>query len=472
MESQAYFTGIRQQIIDRLAGAKDTVLVAVAWLTDRELFDGLVACQRRGVTVSLAVLDDRLNRKSSIAWERLTALGGKLYWIPEGTNRAGSLHHKFCLIDNDTVINGSFNWTNRASSADENIIVMQGDASFAEQFRQAFAQLLEKHGHDVEPVAIDRAKLAARLAVLGKLLELEDFEDIPPQLQKIEHAKSLPEIAYLISQLNQRDWQGALTAINDLLVRGVAIAIYQDPRIKSWQWQVRLMESQVMTLEAELADMHRQIHIFDYQQEQAIGDLIRDYLDIKRRVLKAQSKKDQSVDHRAQAQAAEDTYEQYEKARAAKADETKPEQLAPQQQADLKLLYRRLAQRCHPDKMKDSDKAWATDVFKKLQTAFQNNDLQTLQGLKSQIEKGPGADFEWLVPDQADQLEARLAELHRALAQLNQQLASIMQSATWQTLSTETDWQSWFERKAEQLRQEIQRYQAELDQTQVLEEAQ
>jgi len=193
-------------------------------------------------------------------------------------------------------------------------------------------------------------------------------------------------------------------------------------------------------------------------------------LDIKRRVLKAQSKKDQSADHRAQAQAAEDTYEQYEKARAAKADETKPEQLAPQQQADLKLLYRRLAQRCHPDKMKDADKAWATDVFKKLQTAFQNNDLQTLQGLKSQIEKGPGADLEWLVPDQADQLEARLAELQRALAQLNQQLASITQSATWQTLSTETDWKSWFERKAAKLRHEIQRYQAELDQTQVVEE--
>ncbi len=472
MDAQAYFSGIRQQIIDRLTDAKERVMVAVAWLTDRELFDSLVACQRRGVSVSLAVLDDRLNRKSTIAWDRLTALGGKLYWIPEGTNRAGSLHHKFCLIDNDTVINGSFNWTNRASNADENILVMQGDASFAKQFRKAFEQLLEKHGHDVESVAIDQAKLAARLAVIGKLLELEDFEDVPLQLKKIEHAKGVPEIANLISQLNQCDWQGALTAINDLLVRGVAIAVYQDPRIKTWQWQVRLMESQVMTLEAELADMHRQIHVFDYQQERAIGDLIRDYLDIKRRVLKARYKNDQSADHRAQSQAADDTYEQYEQARAAKADETKPEQLAPQQQADLKLLYRKLAQRCHPDKMKDADKAWATDVFKKLQTAFQNNDLQTLHGLKSQIEKGPGADLEWLVPDQANQLEARLAELQRALAQLNQHLASIKQSATWQTLSTETDWQNWFERKADQLRQEIQRYQSELDKTPVVEKTQ
>ena len=122
VETQAYFSGIRDVIVQRLDAAKESVLVAVAWLTDRVLFEALVSCQRRGVAVSLAVLDDRINRQSSIAWERLTALGGRFCWIPEGTARAGSLHHKFCLIDNDTVINGSFNWTNRASSADENII--------------------------------------------------------------------------------------------------------------------------------------------------------------------------------------------------------------------------------------------------------------------------------------------------------------------------------------------------------------
>ena len=103
METQAYFSGIRDKIIQRLDAANENVLVAVAWLTDRALFEALVSCQRRGATVSLAVLDDRINRQSSIAWERLTALGGRLCWIPEGTTRAGSLHHKFCLIDNDTV---------------------------------------------------------------------------------------------------------------------------------------------------------------------------------------------------------------------------------------------------------------------------------------------------------------------------------------------------------------------------------
>lgn len=461
MESQAYFTGIRAKIIEHLLAATNSVMVAVAWLTDRELFDELVACQRRGVPVSLAVLDVPINRKSSIAWERLTALGGKLCWIPE--SRAGSLHHKFCLIDGDTVINGSFNWTNRASNADENIIVMQGDLELAAQFLEAFNGLLGKHGHAVEPLPIDRAKLMTRLAVIARLLELEDHEDIPAQAKKMAHAKSLPEVAELLDLLSLHLWIDAQARVKDILGRGLAIVAYIDPRIEEWRWQARVMERQVMALEAELADMQRQIHLFDHQQDQAIGELIREYLDVKRRALHAQHKRTKQVDSREAAKDADETYERYEKARAAQANEPKPQQLDMAQQADLKALYRKLAQRCHPDRMKDGDKDWATAVFKDLQAAYQMNDLATMQRLQSQIERGPGSDQEFQIPDQADLLQVLISGLQRTIASLSQHLAAIVQSATWQTLSQEPDWSDWFARKGEQLREEIQRYQAELD---------
>lgn len=462
MKTQAHFSGIREAIIKQLEDAKENVLVAVAWLTDRTLFDSLVSCQRRGVTVSLAVLDDRINRHSSIAWERLTALGGRLCWIPEGTTRAGSLHHKFCLIDNDTVINGSFNWTYRASSADENIIIIQGDTEFAEQFQRAFMHLLDKHGHDIDPVEIDRAKLLSRLAVITKLLELEDYEDLAAQINKLDHAKSLPEIADLIAQLKHEDWPSAKAQIDRLLVRGFAVALYIDPQIDEYRWQIRLFTAQVMALETELADMHRQIHLFDHQQEKAIGKLIRHLLDLKRRHLHQLHKETGNDETRQEAEAADDTYRQYEEARAAHGNEPEPIALDKSQHDELKQLFRKLSMKCHPDRVKDEDKERATDFFQRMKMAFDNNDLAALQGFMRQIENGGFAD-DILVLDRVEHLKKRLTELQNTLVEINKQLSAVAQSRTWQTLSTHTDWNAWFDKQAAILRKEIADYERNLD---------
>jgi hypothetical protein len=463
METQAYFTGIREQIIGQLNSAKSHVVVAVAWMTDRDLFDSLVACQRRGVQVSVAVLDDRINRKSTLAWERLTALGGHHYWIPEGTNRAGSLHHKFCLIDGDTVINGSFNWTQRASSADENIVVIHGDTGFANQFQLAFERLLDKHGHEPEPGEIDRTKLLSRLTLICKLIELEEYDDIASQAEKIAHAWLLPEIAELIDLLDQEDWQQAHAKVVALLARGLSVTVYQDPRIPEWRWQVRMLETQVLALEAELADMGRQIHLFDSQQEEAIGDLIREYLDVKRQVLHARYKLSGGNATRKEAEAADSAYYEYEHARAEQAKEPKPQQLDAQQQGDLKTLFRKLAKRCHPDHMNEKDKEWATEMFKLLNAANRNSDLEAMQKLGDQIERGPRTTQELETPEHFDDLQFLITSLQQAVARLGLDIAVVARSATWQTIATISDWNEWFLQKAKHLRDEIAHYKAELN---------
>ena len=54
--------------------------------------------------------------------------------------------------------------------------------------------------------------------------------------------------------------------------------------------------------------MQRQEHLFDDQQEQAIGGLIREYLDLKRRVLRAQHRQTGQDAQRQEAEAADATF--------------------------------------------------------------------------------------------------------------------------------------------------------------------
>ncbi|NLL27457.1 MAG: phosphatidylserine synthase, partial [Bacteroidales bacterium] len=45
------------------------------------------------------------------------------HYFLKGT-RGGTMHHKFCVIDNQVVITGSYNWSNNAEfKNDENVTV-------------------------------------------------------------------------------------------------------------------------------------------------------------------------------------------------------------------------------------------------------------------------------------------------------------------------------------------------------------
>ena len=162
MDIQAHFNDIRTVIAVDLDQAQRSIDAAVAWLTDPVLFEALLKAARRGCRVRLALLDDAINRQSGLNLERLRAAGGEVFWIPGAQGGQGSLHHKFCVIDGDGVMTGSYNWTRRASRADENMIRVWGDAALAAGYAEAFAQLLDKHQLRPPEPTLDRQQLLTR----------------------------------------------------------------------------------------------------------------------------------------------------------------------------------------------------------------------------------------------------------------------------------------------------------------------
>ncbi|MBQ1991680.1 MAG: 50S ribosomal protein L9, partial [Clostridia bacterium] len=57
------------------------------------------------------------------------------------------LHHKFCIVDDDVIVNGSYNWTRFSSKNYENIIVIRNDSDAVEAFTKEFENLLENAEH-------------------------------------------------------------------------------------------------------------------------------------------------------------------------------------------------------------------------------------------------------------------------------------------------------------------------------------
>ena len=51
MNTEVYFNNIAASILDELAGASRSIRVAVAWFTDRQIFDVLLQKASKGVAV-------------------------------------------------------------------------------------------------------------------------------------------------------------------------------------------------------------------------------------------------------------------------------------------------------------------------------------------------------------------------------------------------------------------------------------
>ena len=97
------FDDIKSLLINELTKAKFTIWVAVAWFTDKDLANLLYKKSKEGLNVQIIINGDKINYQ----------LSGKLsgffetYLVPESNRKL--MHNKFCIIDLNKVIHGSYN---------------------------------------------------------------------------------------------------------------------------------------------------------------------------------------------------------------------------------------------------------------------------------------------------------------------------------------------------------------------------
>lgn len=131
-----HFDGIQSQIIDEIREAKYMIWVAMAWFTNRELFDELLKKKKQGVNIQVVIDDNDINRSSSFNLQSEF----ETYMVNIQSNYKNIMHNKFCVIDLSIVIHGTFNWTNAANYNRETISVDKNSAT-AKRFADEFIKL-------------------------------------------------------------------------------------------------------------------------------------------------------------------------------------------------------------------------------------------------------------------------------------------------------------------------------------------
>lgn len=478
MELKAHFSNIHKVIIDYLGEAQVEIVAAIAWFTDRDIFEVLCKKSSLGTKVSVALIGDEINKgPGGLNFQRLINLGGKVTFLPPGSRDEPTMHHKFCVIDRSTVITGSYNWSHKARSNDENITVVTESTDFASKYLDTFNNLLIRIGQG-EPAAIDVDAVRRRLELIRSLILLGEQEDISNHVSKLRPtAESLP-VSPIIAALDKGAYREALEQIDAYLRRATALVVAGYADIPRLRFQLESLELRLESLTEEKADLERRLITFSRRHDDELGDVIRQLLKARAEMARLLAQERQHATDREEAETdarnAEEAYQDYSRQH----EELQRAQPVPlldeAAERELKSLYRKACGLCHPDKVTEERKEAAHRIFVQLQDAYRSNDLCRVREIHETLKEGGLPCMRSITLSEAESLRGAIAEVENAITRLVAELNALLQSEGVRLMgsagATETEWEAFFAQKRETLEKELSRVISDIQAKQIQEQ--
>lgn len=472
MEVKAYFKNIHKIILKHINAAEREINVAVAWFTDRELFDALCRKAQQGVAVSVVLIDDEINRApGKLNFIRLQNLKAKVHFIEQ--QRSAKMHHKFCVIDQSIVITGSYNWTHQARENEENITVIKDAPILINDFLEIFTELTSS---DSSPSAIQISSdmVRRRLEMIKNLILLDEIEDVPSHTQKLKPASELYKLDSILQCLASGKYQQAVEEIAEYLKRFTAIVISDDYEAAELKFELKILELRLESLTNEQADLERSILLFNRKQYEILGDITEQILRIKKEYLRLlaekarkQAENETIIEEKEQeADQAEQTYREYAEEHE-EIKQTTVDSLNEEQEQELKQMFRKSCNLCHPDKVPEELKEQAHEIFIELKEAYDNNDLKTVKEIYQRLKSGNFTQTKSSTLKAIDVLRSTISELRYKIEKILDTLRKLNAEPVIVVLNrigyAEAEWESYLKQHRQSLEQQLEEWQNKLE---------
>jgi len=459
MKTQAYFEDIQEKIITELDSARNSVIIAVAWFTDEKLFERLCHLADNGIKIELLMINDKINQTSGIKYTLLKEKGAKVWMIGSNDGRDNIMHNKFCVIDQTTVISGSYNWTRKAKSNYESITIIKDDPSIAMDFIIEFQQIIETcFGKDAESMIPDYGRICVRLETLKNVILLEDFEDIKYQLDKLKNIiktalsdSNTDNLTNIIKKTERKNYGEAVRLINEFTARFNQLTIYIDSEIAALKLESRSLELQINALDDEKTEIEKLLHTFEIRHNQELGDIIIKILKVRKKKLKSEAEKDNSK--KKKYEEAKKDFDDFSQNYSASKDD-KIIELTDKEKKEIKVLYRKASMLCHPDKVAEDQKKDAEKIFKELAEAYKRNDLQKVKDILTNLEKGVFLSNTDLT-NEKEKLLILVQQLRIKRDLIEEEIDGLRNSETYNTVSGIENWDEYFLNLKEKLKEQL-----------------
>lgn len=138
-ENRCYFSpgdDCENAIVSCIRNAKHSIKICVFTISENVITNEIIAAKKRGVSVTIITDNDKLNDKGSdIRW---LADEGVRIRIDESISH---MHHKFCIVDREILLTGSYNWTKSAADRNQENLLVTEDPKMVKAYLKEFEKL-------------------------------------------------------------------------------------------------------------------------------------------------------------------------------------------------------------------------------------------------------------------------------------------------------------------------------------------
>jgi phosphatidylserine/phosphatidylglycerophosphate/cardiolipin synthase-like enzyme len=125
-------------LIDVINSAQKSLDIAIYSLTQKDIVDAIEAAKKRGVAVR--IITDHQEAATKSQAEKLKQLLSDGIPIKQNTHK-GLMHLKVTIADKATVTTGSFNYTQAASTTNDEVLVVIRDSKIAQDWESQFERM-------------------------------------------------------------------------------------------------------------------------------------------------------------------------------------------------------------------------------------------------------------------------------------------------------------------------------------------
>lgn len=457
MQVEAHFEHIQEVLLKELNQAEKSIFVAVAWFTDRKLLNCLIQQAAKSIKVNLLYLDDEINR-NRLDFSHLSAQSNSNVYAYPYNDGDQLMHHKFCVIDNQIIITGSYNWSNKAKTNEENITITKEAPLIAGQFVQRFKKIVEQFCgvkfNDNESDSKHINKLYKRLQLIKNFILLEEFDDLQVQAKKIQLYINHPQIKTIILAISNKEYAKAITKIDFLTAQLKQLTSYEDSEIFALRLEIKVLELEITAISNEKSEVEKLIYDFGVMQNRYLGELIKNILKFRKEKLEKERNENKGSN-----KTYEDAKQDYEKYNN-QFEELRDSifhKLTKKEQKEIKHSFRKASLLCHPDKVSELMKEQAEHIFIELQTAYSQNDIERVNEILMSLETNiPFVSRSEKYTEKAT-LKAEMQRLRLKINEYQKELKAIKNTDSFQLIKNIGDWKRYFIEAQYSLRKELNR---------------